>query len=49
MADARQSFQADMYLLPLGNYDLILDIQWLKTLGNITWNFEFLNMNFKVD
>lgn len=36
----KQEFKADMYLLPLGSYDLILGIQWLKTLGNIQQDFE---------
>lgn len=45
----QQEFKADMYLLPLGSYDLILRIQWLKTLGKIQWDFEELTMNFFVN
>jgi len=34
-------------LLPLlVCYDLVLMIEWLITLGNITWNFEKLYLNF---
>ena len=41
-----QSFVADVLSLPLGNYDLVLGIQWLVELGNIIWNFKKLQMRF---
>ena len=41
-----QSFEADVYILPLENCDLILGAQWLSTLGDILWNFETLTMKF---
>ena len=41
-----QSFVADVLALPLGNYDLVLDIQWLVELENIVWNFKDLQMRF---
>lgn len=33
-------FQADFFILPLDNYDMILGIQWLAELGDIFWNFK---------
>ena len=41
-----RDFCADVYLLPLDNYDLILGTQWLATLGDIMWNFTKLQMSF---
>lgn len=40
------TFVADVIVLPLGCYDLILGIQWLKSLGPILWDFEKLQMEF---
>ena len=34
-------------ILPLIGCDLLLDIQWLKTLGPITWDFQTLKMQFQ--
>ncbi|PKA56087.1 hypothetical protein AXF42_Ash015572 [Apostasia shenzhenica] len=31
-------FKADMMILPLGNYDVVLGVQWLTTLGPVSWN-----------
>ena len=45
----QQNFQADVYLLPLQSYDLILGIQWLKILDDISWNFTALTMTFQLD
>ena len=42
------SFVADVLSLPLGNYDLVLGIQWLVKLKDIWWNFKKLQMRFKV-
>lgn len=39
-------FTADMIVLPLVCCDLILGIQWLKTLGPILWDFAKLQMEF---
>lgn len=35
-----------MFLVPLGNYDMVLGVQWLSTLGSVLWNFEELKMEF---
>ncbi|XP_027351487.1 uncharacterized protein LOC113862611 [Abrus precatorius] len=40
------SFRSDIMLLPLGCCDMVLGIEWLITLGDITWNFEKLTMEF---
>ncbi|GKB06574.1 glycoside hydrolase, catalytic domain-containing protein [Tanacetum coccineum] len=34
------TFTADVMLLPLGECDMVLGIQWLSTLGDIRWNFQ---------
>ncbi|GAU25735.1 hypothetical protein TSUD_216660 [Trifolium subterraneum] len=39
-------FTADVIVLPLGCCDLILGIQWLKSLGPILWDFDKLQMEF---
>ena len=38
-----------MLILPLGNCDMVLGIQWLETLGEIKWNFKQLRMEFIVN
>ncbi|XP_022019619.1 uncharacterized protein LOC110919665 [Helianthus annuus] len=40
-------FEADMYLIPLESYDMVLGIQWLSALGDIVWNFKNLGMEFQ--
>ena len=37
-----------MLLISLGCSDLVLGIEWLVKLGNITWNFDKLTMEFHV-
>ncbi|XP_042044219.1 uncharacterized protein LOC121789968 [Salvia splendens] len=41
-------FQAEVYLIHLETYDLILGGEWLSTLGEITWNFNKLSMQFEI-
>lgn len=36
-------------LIPLGNCDMVLGVQWLSLLGPITWDFLQLEMQFKYD
>lgn len=43
------SFQADFMVIDLGNCDMVLGVQWLKTLGPITWDFDRLVMQFKYE
>lgn len=40
-------FQADFMVTALGNCDMVLGVQWLRTLGPITWDFDKLIMQFK--
>ena len=42
-------FTADVLLLPLGNCDMVLGVQWLETLGEIKWDFKQLRMEFEVN
>ena len=42
-------FVSDVLLIPLGGCDLVLGIQWLATLGTITWNFKNLKMEFQLN
>lgn len=44
-----QEFTAEVFLLPLESYDLILEIQWLRTLGTMQWNFAELKMAFELN
>ncbi|XP_076911425.1 uncharacterized protein LOC143569378 [Bidens hawaiensis] len=41
-------FTIDVMLISLSNYDMVLGVQWLKTLNDIMWNFKELTMKFKV-
>ena len=41
-------FITDVLLLPLGNCDMVLGVQWLETLGEIKWDFKQLRMEFSV-
>jgi len=43
------TFTSDVFLIPLGCCDLLLEVEWLVTLGDITWNFSNLSMEFKVN
>ncbi|RVW71683.1 Transposon Ty3-I Gag-Pol polyprotein [Vitis vinifera] len=44
-----QEFITEVYVLPLETYDLILGTQWLATLGDISWNFNTLQMGFELN
>jgi hypothetical protein len=41
-----EQFHVDLYVLPLGGYELVLGCQWLRALGPILWDFEWLSMLF---
>ena len=38
--------QADFYILPLEGYDVVMGTHWLRTLGEILWDFAKLTMKF---
>ena len=40
-------FKADFMVIPLGCHDSVLGVQWLSTLGPITWDFKELEMSFR--
>jgi len=39
-------FQADVFVMKLQNYDVVLGIQWLKLLENVLFNYEDKWMSF---
>lgn len=39
-------FHLECYALPLDGFDVVLGVQWLKTLGPIIWDFVALSMAF---
>jgi hypothetical protein len=39
-------FRNDLFILPLAGCDVVLGIQWLRTLGPILWDFAKLQMKF---
>lgn len=39
-------FQVDGLTIPLGGFDIVLGILWLRTLGPILWDFDHLHMTF---
>ena len=43
------SLTTEVLLLPLGNCDMVLGVQWLETLGVINWDFKHLTMDFKLN
>jgi hypothetical protein len=42
-----EAFTIDLYTLPLGEYDMVLGVQWLATLGPILWDFAKHTMAFR--
>ncbi|GKA61760.1 putative nucleotidyltransferase, ribonuclease H [Tanacetum coccineum] len=44
-----ERFSTDVMLLPLGGCEMVLEVQWLATLGDIMWNFTSLKMQFQYE
>jgi hypothetical protein len=42
-------FILDLFVLPLSGAELVLGVQWLKTLGPIVTDYEQLTMSFTKD
>ncbi|XP_026445458.1 uncharacterized protein LOC113346084 [Papaver somniferum] len=42
-------FSADFHLLDISGCDVVLGVQWLRTLGPIEWDFARLSMQFTVN
>jgi hypothetical protein len=36
---AGEDFWVDLYVMPLADYDVVLDTQWMVTLGKMVWDF----------
>ena len=43
------SFEVDLYVMPLSGADVILGVQWLKTLGPVLTDYDNLTMKFISD
>jgi hypothetical protein len=43
------NLSSPMYAIPIGGVDVVLGIQWLRTLGTISTNYNDLFMRFKVE
>lgn len=41
-----EHFKVDGLTIPLGGFDIVLGIQWLRTLDPILWDFDNLRMTF---
>jgi hypothetical protein len=41
-----EAFDITCYGLPLVSFDIVLGVQWLRSLGPILWNFSALSMEF---
>lgn len=41
-------FSVPFHVLTLGGCDIVLGVQWLKTLGSIQWDFTKMSMSFKL-
>jgi hypothetical protein len=35
----------DLFIIPLGGFDMVLDVQWLRSLGPILWDFDHGHMS----
>jgi hypothetical protein len=42
----KEGFTTNLFVLPLGCYDIVLGTRWLATLGPILWDFSKLIMSF---
>ncbi|KAF9666088.1 hypothetical protein SADUNF_Sadunf16G0192400 [Salix dunnii] len=42
----RYGYTSDMFALQLGGCDIVLGVQWLRTLSPVLWDFEALTMKF---
>lgn len=39
-----EGFSIDCFAIPLDGFELVLGVQWLRTLGTVTWDFELLSV-----
>ena len=40
-------FAADLFIMPLAGYDVVLGTQWMTGLGPLTWDFTAGTLSFK--
>lgn len=40
------SFNVNMYILVLNGCEMVLNVQWLQSLGSMLWDFSKLTMEF---
>lgn len=40
------TFKIDLYILPISGANVILEVQWLKTLGPVLTNYNTISMQF---
>lgn len=40
------TFHADLFVMPLAGFDMVLGTQWLATLGPVLWDFSAGTMTF---
>lgn len=45
----KNSFMLDLFLISLGDFGVVLGVNWLRTLGPISWDFEHMTMEFMFD
>lgn len=43
------TINSDFFALQLEDFNVLLGVQWLKTLGPIVWNYDSLTMSFTKD
>lgn len=43
----KKRFQAQLRVLPLGSYDVVLGVDWLGSLGPVTFNYQELQLQFQ--
>ena len=48
MDDARQEFRANMRILKLGGYNIILGVDWMSTVSPLTFNFNKLEVTAEI-
>lgn len=39
MQAGSNSFMLDLFVIPLEEFDVVLGVHWLQTLGKIVWDF----------
>jgi hypothetical protein len=41
-----EHFTTNLYMLPLDDFNIVLNVHWLRALGPIMWDFDALTMSF---